>query len=264
MTRLQDALDLAGSYGHHGRILHRKIHQLHAGSFGEIAAHAERNQHGVADHLRFSEGIDALFECPNDGKGQAVQFNYLAHRRLLGTVNLQRHLLGDDPDFVVRLGVLEVEEASCENHQVADAQVFGIHTEDGDVTFPATADRYAFVEVDDRRGSGHAGHFLLHRSQIFNGQRVRRSTADALRPPLILCVNQVGADRLNLVEYVLPAGHADGDNQNQRGGADHHAQCGEREAHLVTAESVEGKTENLAESHSRPKSVGHEGSSHSS
>ncbi len=160
------------------------------------------------------------------------------------------------------LGVLEVEEASCEHHQVANAQVLGIHTEDGDVTFPATADRYALVEVDHRRGSGHAGHFLLHRLQIFDGQGVRRGAADALRAPLILCVNQVGTDRLNLVEYVLPAGHADGDNQNQRGGADHHAQGGEGEAHLITAESVEGKAENLAEGHSRPKSVGHEGSGH--
>ena len=63
---------------------------------------------------------------------------------------------------------------------------------------------------------------------------------------LIFRFNLVGADRLNLVEHILLAGHADGDHQDQRGGADHHAQSGQREPHFIAAESLVGETQDLA------------------
>ena len=50
-------------------------------------------------------------------------------------------------------------------------------------------------------------------------------------------------------EDELLAGQADGDDQDDRSGADDHAQRGEGKAHLAGAEAVEGQLENLAEHH---------------
>jgi hypothetical protein len=52
---------------------------------------------------------------------------------------------------------------------------------------------------------------------------------------------------LDLVKDILLARHADGDHEDQRGRADHHAKSGESEAQFVAAESVIAKTDDLAE-----------------
>ena len=45
------------------------------------------------------------------------------------------------------------------------------------------------------------------------------------------------------------AGHSDGDHENNRGGADDHAQRGKRKAHLAGPKAVHGQLENLAQQH---------------
>ena len=52
------------------------------------------------------------------------------------------------------------------------------------------------------------------------------------------------------------------DHENERGGADDHAQRGQDESHFVAAESVVRETDNLTKGHLGPKAFGHEGSSH--
>jgi hypothetical protein len=95
--------------------------------------------------------------------------------------------------------------------------------------------------------------------QIVDGKRVGGDVAHALRPALILRVDQVGPDGLDLVQHILLAGHADGDHQNERGGADHHAQRGQKKSHLVAHEGLVSEAENLAQRHVRPQAGTHRG-----
>src|SRR5450759_4546294 len=50
---------------------------------------------------------------------------------------------------------------------------------------------------------------------------------------------------------ILLAGHADGYDQNQGGSTDHHPQRGQRETHLIAAESLVGEAQDFAVHHLR-------------
>ena len=89
------------------------------------------------------------------------------------------------------------------------------------------------------------------RVHVVDGERVGRDIGDALAPALVFGLNLVGADRLDLLQHILLAGHADGDDEDQGGGADHHAQRGQRETDLIAAESLVGETQDLAVNHLR-------------
>ena len=95
------------------------------------------------------------------------------------------------------------------------------------------------------------GHFLHGGVHVVDGERVGRDIGDALTAALVFRLDLVGADGLDLVQHVLLAGHADGYDEDQGGGADDHAQCGQREAYLVAAESLVGETQDFAVNHFR-------------
>ena len=83
-----------------------------------------------------------------------------------------------------------------------------------------------------------------------------RSVGDALPATLIFGVDQVGADRLNLIQDVLLPGEPDGGDQDQRGGTDHHAQRRQGEADLVAQESIVGEGEDLTQSQMGARRLG--------
>ena len=253
MARLQHALDLCGRGRHHGGVFHGEIEELDAGGLQEIAAHRVGDEHGVIDDLRLAESFDALLEGADDGEGQSGELDDFADSGLRRTVDVDGHLLGDHADFVVGLGIFLIEESSRRDHQVAHLQVFGIDAEDGDVFFFAVADGDAVGERGDGRGGDDARNDLLDGVEIVDGERVGVGVADVRRAAQILSPDFVGADGLDLVEHELPAGHSDGDDENERRSADDHAKRGEDEADLVAAKSVVGKRDDLAEGHLRAK-----------
>ena len=61
--------------------------------------------------------------------------------------------------------------------------------------------------------------------------------------------DHVGTDGLNLIQDVGLAGKANGDDQNERGGADHHAECGQREANFIEPKRIECDASDLADHH---------------
>ena len=68
-------------------------------------------------------------------------------------------------------------------------------------------------------------------------------------PPLY-CISILLGPRLEMViEGVLLAGEAHGDDEDDGGGADDHAEHGEQEAGLAGAEAVDGERHDLAEHH---------------
>ena len=100
--------------------------------------------------------------------------------------------------------------------------------------------------------------------KVIDGERVGIGIADMRPTTLILSPNFIGANRLNLVEDVLLAGHPDRDHQDERGGSDDHAQRSENEAHLIAAKGVVGEGDDLAKGHLRPKALGDESGGHQS
>ena len=151
------------------------------------------------------------------------------------------------PTLLWLLLVLLIEKPAGDYHQVAHGAVFGVSAEDCDVAFLSVADGHSLVQHHHRRGGDDARNLLLHGFHVVDGQRVRRGVGNALRSALVLGVDQVRADALNQVQHILLSGQADGHDQNERGGANHHAQAGERKTHLVAAESVVGEADDLAE-----------------
>ena len=144
---------------------------------------------------------------------------------------------------------MRVEKPAGNDHQVAHDLVVGKDSQHGNVAFLAAAHGNALAQRNHGRGRDDARHLLLRRLKVIDGKRVRRDIGDALASALVLGFNLVGADRLNLVQHILLAGHADGHNQDERSGADHHSQRGQGEANFIAAESFVGKTQDFAINH---------------
>src|SRR5262249_12925773 len=88
---------------------------------------------------------------------------------------------------------------------------------------------------------------------VIDRERIRGGVGNALRTTLIFGLDQVGANRLNLVEHILLAGHADGDNEDEGCSTNHHAERSERETYFVAAKRVVGEGENLTVDETRPR-----------
>ena len=141
-----------------------------------------------------------------------------------------------------------VEEAPRGDDEIVDEQVLGTDAEDQRILDHAAAKADAVVHVHYRRGVHDAGQLGVHGLFVFAGEEV--GVAHALGVGCaaadVLHLHRVGAEFLNQLQNILPAGHADGDHQDYRGGSDHHAQRGERKPRLRGAETVHGQLENLA------------------
>ncbi len=253
MARLQHALDLQCSRGHHGRIRHREVDHVHGGRVGEVAADGIGDQQGIVHDFRLAESFDTFLESSDDGKGQAGELDHFADGGGSRAIDLNRHLIRDHAHFVMGLGIILVEETAGRHDQVPDPQVFGIHAKNLYVLFFAIPHGNALFEVDHRRSRYDAGDILAHGLEIVDGERVRRAAADVLRAALVFGPDFIRTDGLNLAEHVLASSHADGDHEDERSGSDHHAQRGEHEAYFVAAKRVEGKGQNLTDRHLRPE-----------
>ncbi len=69
------------------------------------------------------------------------------------------------------------------------------------------------VEWYHWRGGDYAWHLNQHGTQVVNGQKIGRDVS--LCATLVFGVNQIRADRLNLIQDILLARHADGDYENE-------------------------------------------------
>src|SRR5215813_15166083 len=88
-------------------------------------------------------------------------------------------------------------------------------------------------------------HLLTNSPQIVNGQGVGSGGRDAISAAFVLGVNHIGANGLDEVQNVLLACHADGDHEDKRRGANHHAQSRKQKLYLVAAEGVEREVDNF-------------------
>ena len=141
--------------------------------------------------------------------------------------------------------VLGVEKSSREHYQISHDPVLGIHPEDLNVPFLSSTNGNSFAQRNHGRCGDDAGHVFLRRLHVGEGKWVGRHVGDALAAADVLGINEIGADSLDLVQHVLLAGHADGDYQDQRRRANHHAQRGQREADFVATKGVVGEIENF-------------------
>jgi hypothetical protein len=116
--------------------------------------------------------------------------------------------------------------------------------------------------LGDGRRSHDTGDDFLDGVEVIDGERVRVGVADVRGAAEVFRRDFVGADGLDLVEDELAASHANGDDENERRRADHHAQCSQDEAHFVAAKSIVGKRDDLADGHVGPKAIRDEGGSH--
>ena len=96
----------------------------------------------------------------------------------------------------------------------------------------AAAKADAVVHVHDRRGVHDAGQLSVDGLFVFAGKVVGVANALGIccAAAGILYLDGIGAEFLNQLENVLPAGHADGDDEDDGGGSDDHAEGGEHEA----------------------------------
>ena len=109
----------------------------------------------------------------------------------------------------------------------------------------------AGMQLHHRRRKHHAGNLREHGLLVFAGERVvvdHAFRADG-PPARVFKFDGVGADLLNLAQNELLAGQPYGNHQDHRGGADDHAQRGQRKAQLAGAKAVEGQLQNLAQHH---------------
>src|SRR5215472_4202658 len=145
--------------------------------------------------------------------------------------------------------VLVVEEAPSQHLEVANLLVLRADAKEHGVLGDAAAHRDALVVFQHGRTGDNAGNLLDDGVQVLDGHLVGRggvvrSTNAAAD---VLHLDHVGADGRDHVERILPAGEAEGGNQDDGGGADNHAEHGQEEAAFTGAKAVDRKTYRLAE-----------------
>ncbi len=107
---------------------------------------------------------------------------------------------------------------------------------------------------EDDGGGGDGGNPLVDGVLVLKGEEVGLSVGDGAGAAAgVFQFDQIGADALNLGEDVLAAGGGNGDDQDERGGADDHAEGGESKAHFGGTEAVDGQLGDFAEHHGLPR-----------
>ena len=201
------------------------------------------------------KGGDALLEDADDGEGNAEHGDVFVDRIPGTSEELNREGLHDNGYRCVGRGVHIVEEASGEDDEIADFLVLGRDPEEHGVFGDAATDGDAVVELKHGGGGDDAGHGLDDGVHILAGHVVRRAGVIGAHGGAadVLHFHLVGADIRDGVESVLLAGETDGDDQDDGGGADDHAEHGKQEADLGGAKAVDGQAADLAEEHGRAR-----------
>ena len=114
--------------------------------------------------------------------------------------------MGDDRDFVTRLGIGIVEEAARQHFQVANVKILPGNAERQDVALLAAGDGNAVVVFDQRRSVADTRYLLAYGIQIVEGEKVAVDVAAVNAAAGILGDHHVGADVLNLLQQILLAG----------------------------------------------------------
>ena len=250
---MDDGDDLLGGILDVVLIADGEVHLLHVVGAGEVSADGIGNEDGLVGDLGFAEGFDALFEGADDGEGNAADLKGAAD----GVGGAAEHGagkgLGDDGDFAVGGFVLFVEEAAGERDEVADLAVLRLDAEDQHLfaTPPPKLMRSCISSTAEEAAM--AG---TCSSMARSSSKVRKSvwmlvTAPEPPPAYSSSTRLVPMPWISLRMY-WRAGGGNGDDENDRSGADDHAQRGEHEAHLGGAEAVDGQPGDLAEHHGLP------------
>ncbi len=161
---------------------------------------------------------------------------------------MDRQFRGYDTDLVVGLRILLVEETSRKDDQVTDLFVFRVNPHNLQIAFFGATNGHSLIQRNHRRGGDDAANLVLDRFHVFNGQRVIPGIGDVFPAAFVFRIDPVRPDGLNLVQKVLLAREADGGDQDQGRGADHHAERGQSEPDLVAHKGLVGEAEDLAES----------------
>jgi hypothetical protein len=160
-------------------------------------------------------------------------------------------LLGDYGALDVGGVVGLVQKAARGHDQVADLLVLGADAQHQRILHHATAEADGGVHLHHWRGVHYAGQLRQHGLLVIARQEVVEGRLLGAHGPaaVVLQLHRVGLQLLQLLKDELLAGQPDGHHQNHRGGADDHAQRGQRKADLAGAEAVHGQLENLAQHH---------------
>src|SRR5207247_3600396 len=106
---------------------------------------------------------------------------------------------------------LSVEESARDHDEISNDAVLGEDSQNLNVALFTVADGHTLIELNDGRCRHDARHVTHGSVHVINGEWIRGGVGNALRTTLVFGFDQISADGLNLVSYVLLASHADGD-----------------------------------------------------
>src|SRR6266404_835516 len=236
------ALDARNVFRAHGLRVEDAQH-IHA---GVILHQRMRNNDRLFLNFGKAEGGDALTEDADDGEGQLAHANVAADG-IFQPENAIGKVLGNEANFTAGFHVRGIEIAAANNQQAP----YGLKS------FSDANEIYRTLRAADEDGHGQlarAGDFLHTRNGSFHGIHIPDgelvAKGLALRPGMNqLGPNKIRADAFDLGDDESAAGKGDGDDPNDGGAADDHAQGGENGAQLVAAERVDGHGQRFAQVH---------------
>ena len=176
----------------------------------------------------------------------------LPRRPRRAAVKALGQLLGQQGDLLAEVDVAGVEKPAGEHHQVAHRLVVFVGADDQQTSLLLAVDQHAVVVVHRcrwRRRCGRPAARARPARRPVLTKSASTSADDLLRADFVGREDHVRTHAFDLFQDVIAAGERDGDHQDDRGGADDHAESREERTHGIAAQGLEAETQRFAEVH---------------
>ena len=245
MSRLESCENLFRRSRHLPRIGDREEQLLHFVACHEKAGYGVRNQDRLFRNFRLPKVSTRSLKTPTMTNGSPSSFiSWPTAAR--SPVKPYSQVHRDYRHFAACADIALIEKASGQDLQIAYPLVLRRHAENEHISLFAAGNGDAVVQLEHGRRRGDAGYLTADRVHIFKREIVAGS-APVDAAALVVRHHHVGADGLDLAQDVFLPCEPDGDHQNERCGANHHAKSCQHEPRLLGAKGLDCDTDGLAE-----------------
>ena len=191
-------------------------------------------------------GLNFFVEGADDRELEAVQPDDLMQSRAGAAEHAPRQLIREERHLGPRGHVVGIQKAAGPDDDVAYRGIGVVSADHLDVLFFAADQEAVKIRHDAGGGDDFGGQFTADGFHVRHFDVIRVGCGAAGPGRDVIPEDDVGADALHLFQDVVPACERDGDHQDDRRGADDHAEGREHGADRVGAQRLGAEAESFA------------------